>query len=291
VASHFKQLIFSGAVLAAAAGISCAPIPTAPEAQQPSGRTAAVDHCHTSIPAPYQPGPAEAERDAIYTLVAYAVVYKDWQTTGWQDPDHARGYNIGGVLVDPARPAGEQLLCWARNSVIKTRNGTQHGEVRLITNYLDMVPATKLKGFKLYTTLEPCAMCSGMMTLQSLQTVVYGQTDPGFGGAIERLTLNSSGQPKGWCPYPRGVQSSASPLPIRQRIDSAYAQVQGQTGIVRWLASDQARSLYAEAWAQFQGFRVQFAENRQILEQALSFLEQVSDHYAAMPYTVACTAN
>ncbi len=243
--------------------------------------TIGEESCDISPPIPYEPSPAELEQDAIYTLLAYAVVYKDWQT------ENSRGYNIGSILVDPSKHPGNQLRCWARNSVTRTRNGTQHGEVRLLINYLENAHERNAKGLKLYTTLEPCALCSGMMMLQSLKTSIYGQTDPGFGGAIERLTLDSHLMQQGKCPYPRGVQSVASPLEIREQLDAAYDKA-GMPSITVWLTSTEARSLYEQAMAQLMEFQVQFGENSRVLEQAHAFLKSVPAEYAAIPYTVAC---
>ena len=262
----------------------CAQSPKHP-AHEVHAETKAVE-CSTKPPPPYQPSEVVAEQDDIYTLLAYAVVYKDWQTHGWDMPDKARGYNIGGVLVNPQNATGQQLLCWSRNSVIKTRNGTQHGEVRLLTNYLGNATVTKVKGFKLYTTLEPCAMCSGMMTLQSLKTTIYGQTDPGYGGALERLSLNSTALKDGWCPYPRGVQSVASPLAIRKEIDEAFARVGGS--ITAWLITPEARALYEKAMHQLENYKVRSTENNPVLAEATGFLKKVPTQYTPIPYTVAC---
>lgn len=66
---------------------------------------------------------AAEERDNIYTLLAYAVVLKDWQNG---DREHNRGYKIGSALVDP----NNKVVYWARNAVNLTKNSTQRGEVR-----------------------------------------------------------------------------------------------------------------------------------------------------------------
>lgn len=245
--------------------------------------------CENKTPPAYKPSAAEAERDDIYMLVAYGVVYKDWQSDSWNNPK-ARGYNIGGVLVNPGNDLGKQLVCWSRNSVIKTRNGTQHGEVRLMTNYIgNNKSVTKVKGYKLYTSLEPCAMCSGMMTLQSLTTTIYGQTDPGYGKAIERLTLNSTRLTDGYCPYPRGVQSVPSPLSVRKEIDAAYAKAGGS--ITDWLTTKQAKALYTKAKKQLDNYKVQHPENKIVLAEAKSFIKKVPAKYQKIPYTKACYKN
>jgi len=239
--------------------------------------------CNSSPLKLYQPSPAELERDKIYALLAYAVVYKDWQT------DNRRGYNIGSILVDPSQDPEHQLVCWARNSVGVTRNATQHGEVRLLTNYLANAGVRSAKGLKLYTTLEPCAMCSGMMTLVSLQTSIYGQTDPRFGQVMERLALDSHTLPEGHCPYPRGVQSVAAQVEIRRQLEEAY-RAAGMPNITNWLAGEEARSIFEQAAAELESYQVQFDENSNVVERTREFLATVPSQYTTLPYTHACEA-
>jgi len=50
----------------------------------------------------------QQERDEIYMLLAYAVVYKDWQTDATEP---RRGHNIGSIMVDP----DGGIVFWARN--------------------------------------------------------------------------------------------------------------------------------------------------------------------------------
>lgn len=234
--------------------------------------------CHSGMPA-YNPTPAQVERDEIFTLLAYAVVRKDWQTGGQEKP---RGYNIGSVLVD----SEDKIACWARNTVGVTYNKTQHGEVRLMTNYLQNISTTtSLPGYKLYTTLEPCAMCSGMMTLQSVHLTVYGQTDPGFGGALERLEFDSTSC-GGYAPYPRGVISVPSTSNVRKNLDDAYAEA--PRGITRFLAGEEAKKIYDNAYDEFMNYSVSYPSNRSTLEAARAFLAAVPDSYTAIPYKDSC---
>ena len=104
---------------------------------------------------------ARDERDEIFSLLAYSVVFKNWQTT----TDHPRGHNIGAVLVS----GDNEIVNWARNCNAITGNGTQHGEVRLMIGYLNQARSYSLRGHTVYTSLEPCAQCSGMMIQQSIE--------------------------------------------------------------------------------------------------------------------------
>jgi tRNA(Arg) A34 adenosine deaminase TadA len=185
-------------------------------------------------------------------LLAYAVVLKNWQTN---NTNPQRGHNIGSVLVDRKG----KVVFWARNCNKITGNGTEHGEVRLIRNYLAKVQTYNLKHHTVYTTLEPCAMCSGMMILTNIKRTVYGQTDPGYGRALERLALDSHTLPNGFYPYPRVVKSEPSKCIIRQRLDEAYKNA-GVRGITRWLRSDEAKKIYEDALNMFLNYKVKYPE-------------------------------
>ncbi|WP_052823502.1 nucleoside deaminase [Neotamlana sedimentorum] len=203
----------------------------------------------------------QQELDYFYSLMAYAVVHKDWQVNALE----GRGYNIGSVLVD----SDKYVVDWARNSVNIKMNATQHGEVRVMQSYLDSVQTYSLKGFSIYTTLEPCAMCSGMMKLTSINRTVYGQTDPDYGKALQRLQLKSdSCCSGGYSPYPRPVISDKSADPISAEIDSAYANYKGKY-LVDFLATSEAEKLFRKASSMFQLYKkAKYAENQKYIDSA-----------------------
>lgn len=207
---------------------------------------------------------AQKERDEIYTLAAYAVVYNDWQ----DGSGNKRGHNIGSVLVDP----NGHIVNWARNCNAALANGTQHGEVRLMMGYLNKVGGYDLKGHTVYTTLEPCAQCSGMMVLTSIKRTVYGQTDPGFGKAIERLSLDSKKWNKdGYKPYPRAVISDRSESKYCSRLEMAYEKVGGS--ITRFLLSDQAKSIFSAATANLYDYQLKYPEeNKAVLKHVQDYI-------------------
>lgn len=265
--------------------------------------SASPEACPTAAPPPYRPTAEEAERDDILSLLAYAVVHRTWQPTCSPAGDacpttcrSGRGYNIGAVLakLEQGKP---QILCWGLNSVYRTRNWTQHGEVRLITNYLEGRGAFNKVDAFVYTTLEPCAMCSGMMTLTGVRTTIYGQADPAYGEAIERLELDSTALPHGFCPYPRGVVSARAPGRISSalagRLEAgfeAYRQ-RCRDSIVDWLSTPEAEALFAEAPRELLRYAVQFPANADLLAAARRFLEGVpaSDGgYLPIPYQSNC---
>lgn len=216
----------------------------------------------------HPPLSAQQERDQLYSWLAYAVVYQDWQTSA--RPDSSRGFNIGSVLVN----AEGYVVHWGRNCVGQTRNQTQHGEVRLMQSYLARTRQLHLKGYTLYTTLEPCAMCSGMMTLTQVTRTVFGQRDPDYGDALQRLQLDSRACAHGYGPYPRAVAVEQAPDVVSAGLDSAYQRRQPER-IVAFLASGAARPLFARAAARLARYRVQHPENQARLDSARRFLARL----------------
>ncbi|MFA8451870.1 MAG: nucleoside deaminase [Bacteroidales bacterium] len=213
---------------------------------------------------------SKIERDNIFMLLAYAVVYADWQNS---DNKHNRGYNIGSVLVNKENA----VVSWARNSVNVKKNMTQHGEVRLIENFLKEVAQKDLKGYTIYTTLEPCAMCSGMMFLTNIERTIYGQKDPAYGNAIERLELNSTSLPNGYPPYPRKVKSEGSTLLNRHLLDyyyDVYMSERKESHITQFLTTPEAKYIFSTAINDLVNYTIKFEENKRIKKQALEFYEK-----------------
>lgn len=266
-----KTFRLSGIIIV---GLLSTALPGCAELQVQTPQEAAVQSARQTA---QQISPEQRERDEIYMLLAYAVVLKNWQTNETQPQ---RGHNIGSVLVDP----DGKVVFWARNSNHITGNGTQHGEVRLIRNRLAQTRSYNLKDHTVYTSLEPCAMCSGMMVLTNVARTVYGQTDPGFGKALERLALDSRKLPDGYGPYPRKVNSEASSSSFRKRLDAGYAEYQAGGGgsITKWLRSPAAKAIYEDALRSFKTYRVRFAANRSVLDRLLAYYKTVPDHYVEL---------
>ncbi|MCP3950649.1 MAG: nucleoside deaminase, partial [Desulfobacterales bacterium] len=164
---------------------------------------------------------------------------------------------------------------WARNCNARLSNGTQHGEVRLMLGYLNRVGGYSLKDHTVYTTLEPCAQCSGMMVLTNIKRTVYGQTDSGFGKAIERLKLDSKKWiPAGYKPYPRAVISDRSESKYCQQLEQAYHKSGGS--ITRFLLTDQAKIIFHEAAANLYNYQQKYPEqNGPILKHVQATISKV----------------
>jgi tRNA(adenine34) deaminase len=186
------------------------------------------------------------------------------------------------VLVDQ----DGNVVNWAVNCVDVLNSGTQHGEVRLMLGYQIKNKAFGLEGFTVYTTLEPCAQCSGMMTLQSVARTVFCQRDPDFGNAIQRLEFDGS-KVGGFKPYPRAVVSVESPAPYARQLDQLYLPNQKKfKGIVDFLFSDEAKAVYAKCTADLLAYKPRFPANAPKLQAALTFFQQVPTKFVPIGITL-----
>lgn len=220
-------------------------------------------HSNAAAPEGRIPPSGADEADWMATRAAIAIVHKDWQTN-W-DPTNRqfmRGYNIGSVLIDwPNRKAW-----WARNNVGCFNNGTQHGEVRAMQQYTFSTQQYYLDKATIYTTLEPCVMCAGMMSMEKVGRTIYAQHDPSFGDALQRLALDSKALPQGYPPYPRVTKPIQSALGFYTTINDAYAKfcspkTFAECNIVQFLATQTARTLYENETGIFLNYKPVYPEN------------------------------
>lgn len=215
-----------------------------------------------------QPTPQQAERDKIYGLTSLAVIYKDWVSNS-----SGRGHNIGSVLV---RNSDNVPVFYARNSVNVRHNSSQHGEVRTIQAFLDYCRASTsprpkyVDEYTVYTTLEPCAMCTGMMAMTKLTRAVFVQIDPEFGRALRGLQLVK---------FPRVFTQNTTPG-LQQKIDLengwvAYRRANPGSAITDYLLSDDAKSIYATAESAISNYNVIYPENAAVKDAAIAFIQTV----------------
>lgn len=76
---------------------------------------------------------------------------------------------FGALLAD----AGGHLLLTAENTVVTTGDVTGHAETNLVRLASATYPVADLRALTLYTSTEPCAMCSGAIYWSGIGTVVY----------------------------------------------------------------------------------------------------------------------
>lgn len=117
----------------------------------------------------------DAARHQMFMKLAFAIVGCAFVDDRYQG--FAGGHNIGCVLRGP----DDRIIGWGVNSG-GAFGSTYHGEVNLLQNYHRRNAGAALpNGSILYSTLEPCHMCAGMIAESGRNIAVYyGQADPGI---------------------------------------------------------------------------------------------------------------
>lgn len=262
--------------------------------------------------------PQEAERHAILSLLAMALVADafngnkrgavgsyPWRTnqkieegrySGDRFGDRYFGHNIGCLAVD----GRGEIIDFEFNHNELYNSSAEHAEARLVRRIFNLsqifdnwatadpnqiadIPyANILSAVTLYTTLESCAQCSGIMTLGNVKRVVYLQSDPGqyrVGNIMYNLSnplgiSNPSTHPpkpgdKPLTKYgaPEPVPASLFAFSYQQRLEDAYdhyaanaavtefykapnGRKDHSSSITSFLCTDAAKDLFDEAAAE-----------------------------------------
>ena len=85
-------------------------------------------------------------------------------------------------------------------------------------------------------------MCTAVMSMAGISRVYYGQSDPFFGKAAERLRMNTK-TAGGFVPYPRVSDCILIVSPLQRELEKAF-QKSPVKEITRWLATDQAKKIF-----------------------------------------------
>ena len=100
----------------------------------------------------------------------------DYLRRALQIAQRARGHGnhpFGALLVDEAN----QVLLEAENTVNTARDCTGHAETNLVRMASQAFPPEKLAKCTLYTSTEPCAMCSGAIHWGKIGRVVFALSE------------------------------------------------------------------------------------------------------------------
>ena len=97
---------------------------------------------------------------------------------------------VGAVLVG----VDGAVLARDGNRVLELRDPSGHAEVMVIREACKILQNERLTGCSLYVTLEPCAMCAGLISQARIARLYYGAFDPKSGGVMHGARVLSQPQ-------------------------------------------------------------------------------------------------
>jgi tRNA(Arg) A34 adenosine deaminase TadA len=169
--------------------------------QRPVAELASVQNCAIDAD--------RAFRHRVFSLLAMALIYDAWngnKNGQWGDYPYRKGQQLMPGLYDGGRYLGHNIASLAvdgRGEIMDFEfnhnnlfnSSAEHAEARLVRRIFslnqifdhwqtrddvqDVPSVSTMSAVTIYTTLESCAQCSGIMTLANLNSVVYLQSDPG----------------------------------------------------------------------------------------------------------------
>lgn len=244
----------------------------------------------------------EIERHDIFMLLTLTLVYENWCITK-DDPEVVKaykkfdperefseyvGHNIGALLVAPSN----DIIAYSFNCNHLYNNSTEHAEARVVRKGLRHYNrlhfksgeglhgySSILKGHTVYTSLESCSQCCGIMDLANVSKVIYAQDDLGQ-GRIGNVLYNYH---KNEGDYGASLPIRAKFLPIFSVIEKAWKEYsefregaaelssQRRPGTAEFLRSIIAYKAYREAVYRFENYNPEYENNKYILKNGTNF--------------------
>jgi cytosine deaminase len=85
-----------------------------------------------------------------------------------------KGLSEGGIPIGSVLVHDGSIIGRGHNRRVQQRSAILHGEMDALEN-AGRRPAAVYRSSTIYTTLSPCAMCSGAIVLYGIRTVVVGE--------------------------------------------------------------------------------------------------------------------
>jgi len=85
---------------------------------------------------------------------------------------------VGALIID----SDGAVLGKAHNETITRNDPAAHAEILALGEAAAMKRNYRLPNTKMYVTIEPCIMCAGALVHARVEEVIYGASDPKWGG-------------------------------------------------------------------------------------------------------------
>lgn len=257
-------------------------------------------------PEAYAIDEALKERHRLYSLLLMSITKFYWNGNkegldgvyplnptkyGKYEFDNYLGHNIASIAVD----AYGDVIDFEFNHNKIFNSSAEHAESRMVRRiyYLSQINdswKTSLEPHKpkddystfedvtLYTTLESCSQCAGVMALARVKEIVYLQTDPGMylvGNILRNLTRSIPGVPNssGSLTSPMPISGSDINFPYSNKLNESFSKFpellkqkpfykpnnpqlpeKRSPSITSFLCTKTAFDIYSEAYDEFTAF-------------------------------------
>ena len=107
---------------------------------------------------------------------------------------------VGSIIV-----RGDQIIGEGLEEAKSAKDITKHAEIEAINSVIQNTELKNLKGCILYTTHEPCIMCSYALRHYNVETIVYGTSVDFVGGITSDFDIMMTSKVPSWGNPPKIV--------------------------------------------------------------------------------------
>ncbi|MDO4814856.1 MAG: tRNA adenosine(34) deaminase TadA [Gemella sp.] len=108
--------------------------------------------------------------------------------------DEARkAYEKGEVPIGAVLVVDGKVIASAHNDREESQQALNHAEILVIKEACEKIGFWRLDNSYLYSTIEPCMMCSGAIVQARIENVIFGARDPKNGCCGSKMNIAASG--------------------------------------------------------------------------------------------------
>ena len=100
-----------------------------------------------------------------------------------------KGSAKGEVPVGAVLTFNNEIIAKGHNSPISSNDPSCHAEVNTIREAANILKNYRLEKTSLYVTLEPCAMCCGLLIHSRIENLIFAALDPKSGAVMSNASL------------------------------------------------------------------------------------------------------
>jgi tRNA(adenine34) deaminase len=112
---------------------------------------------------------------------------------------------VGAIIVKD-----DMIIGRGHNRTEVLKDATAHAEMIALTSAAEKIGDWRLDGCLLYSTIEPCVMCSGAAVLSRIKCIIYGAADPKFGACESIFQIPSDRRLNHCVEIVRGIMEAES---------------------------------------------------------------------------------
>jgi tRNA(adenine34) deaminase len=128
----------------------------------------------------------------------------------WALEQAQRAAEQGEVPVGAALVLDGALLAADHNRTRARRDPSAHAELLAVRSAAQTLGHERLGGVTVYSTLEPCFMCAGLLVHARVARVVFATRDPKFGACVSLGRVLDHPRANHRCAWQEGLGAEAS---------------------------------------------------------------------------------